>query len=652
MNWSEFRKQLILTFDEDELETLCFDLNLDYDALSGDNKNAKIRELIELMRRHNRMPEFVAVLNRTRPHVEWDGVLETAVPSPLSLTHNGRLWILGIAIAVLAVVVVIVLLVNNGRSAPEIPAEEIAATVETPAEETATATPTSTPSATPTPTGSPTPTATPTATLPPTPIIAPVAAGEYMVLVAQLEPLTSNERDVTRFIVDDLSQILEVAIPFSKARIREYPEIITAHSQAIAVAEETGASVIIWGNYDDEVAEVEVQVGSLAAFPGMLFERPILEQTVNVRARLANPRQESLAPWVYDIIITLEVAADIGAAQGVTVVAETYTILDRTGVAAAPLVGDSVSVRTHRFAEAYYTGDLATGISYLNDALDLSGNALLYYFRGATFIKTREFQKALVDYETAARLGPGEWFNPYEGLGLIALFQNNIQDALTHFEKGVQWQPEQWRSYYYRGLTYFLAGEYDLAQSDLARAIDLEPDVNWPFVFAIQVALRQGNVLEAIDLGNTVVAEFPNPDFGNRALEASGFNATVLGPIISAVTNGLLQQWPQVLLDVDDVIAVNAQIPDVYWIQGFAHCNLENYEAAEAAYTRAIELDPGFVLPYLSRAAVRLQQGNMAGAEEDFQAIENSDLSAEFSQTIPLVRSGSLNCHNFLTFGQ
>ena len=58
------------------------------------------------------------------------------------------------------------------------------------------------------------------------------------------------------------------------------------------------------------------------------------------------------------------------------------------------------------------------------------------------------------------------------------------------------------------------------------------------------------------------------------------------------------------------------------------------------------------VLPYLSRAAVRLQQGNMEGAEEDFQRIENSELSDAFSSTIPLVRSGQLNCHNFLTFGQ
>ena len=116
-------------------------------------------------------------------------------------------------------------------------------------------------------------------------MVAPVAADEYMVLVAQLEPLTANERDVTRFIVDDLTQILEVGIPFSRLRIREYPEIITSSSQALAVAEETGAAIIIWGNYDEEVAEVEVQVGSLAAFPGMLFERQTLEQTANLRTR-------------------------------------------------------------------------------------------------------------------------------------------------------------------------------------------------------------------------------------------------------------------------------------------------------------------------------------------------------------------------------
>jgi Flp pilus assembly protein TadD len=112
------------------------------------------------------------------------------------------------------------------------------------------------------------------------------------------------------------------------------------------------------------------------------------------------------------------------------------------------------------------------------------------------------------------------------------------------------------------------------------------------------------------------------------------------------------QQWPQGLLDVEEAMAFNDQIPDVYWLQGFAYCNLDDEATAEAAYTTAVELDPTFVLPYLNRAGLRLHQGDTEGAEADFQAIADSELSAEFAPVIPFVRSGQLTCKNFLTFGQ
>ena len=50
-----------------------------------------------------------------------------------------------------------------------------------------------------------------------------------MVLVAQMEPLSGAEpREVSRFIVDDLVQTLEVSVPFSMVRIRDYPAVITS----------------------------------------------------------------------------------------------------------------------------------------------------------------------------------------------------------------------------------------------------------------------------------------------------------------------------------------------------------------------------------------------------------------------------------------
>ena len=51
----------------DGLKTLCFDLFVDYDNLSGDTKNAKARELILHLERNGRLPGLQAALARTNP---------------------------------------------------------------------------------------------------------------------------------------------------------------------------------------------------------------------------------------------------------------------------------------------------------------------------------------------------------------------------------------------------------------------------------------------------------------------------------------------------------------------------------------------------------------------------------------------------------
>lgn len=70
--------QLISThFDIEELRTLCFDMNIDYDTLRGEGKDAKARELIMQCRRNSRIAELVARLGALRPNVAWDDIPAT-----------------------------------------------------------------------------------------------------------------------------------------------------------------------------------------------------------------------------------------------------------------------------------------------------------------------------------------------------------------------------------------------------------------------------------------------------------------------------------------------------------------------------------------------------------------------------------------------
>ncbi len=87
------RQALDEQFDEEELQTLAFDLGVQYEDLTGEGQAGKARELVELMARRRRLPELAERVEALRPSV----TLETPVPPEqdgrdLLLGHVGDEW--------------------------------------------------------------------------------------------------------------------------------------------------------------------------------------------------------------------------------------------------------------------------------------------------------------------------------------------------------------------------------------------------------------------------------------------------------------------------------------------------------------------------------------------------------------------------------
>ncbi len=642
MTWSHFRQKISASFNIDELHTLCFDMGLDYEAISGENKDAKIRELIELLQRQKRMSELVGVLEKVRPNENWNKILQASETHEASTNKRHTIGVVaGIVILLLITTVGGFSLMSND-SEPEAVSSSVIAEVTTTPIPTYTAVPSSTPAPTDSPIIEPM-ILSPTSTLPPT--IAPVDEGKYMVLVAQLEPLTSNERDVTRFIVDDLEQTLVANIPYSKIQIREYPEIITSQDDARAIAEEVGAPIIIWGNYDDAIAEVNISVGTVNAFPTMPFEQNILEQIVNVRVRMTNEREESVAKYVTGLMASLLIASG-------EEIFWSSVLLSDINVISAQLNGDNIITKLYKWAEFFYDNDLENAKIELDAAYELdSGNPIIYYYRGLTYAKLGELDSAKNDIQTAIRIGPDNWASVHEIAGALSLYENDGETALEHFRLFQEARPnDDWRPHYEIGVAYFIDGDYTNAQLALEESISLEPNVNWPYLFLLQIYLREGRLLDALALGQEVLVKFPDPTYGNRVFESS-ISANFLGPLLSGMGNVLIGQSEEASKNID--LALQYQtgpIADMLWIKGFTKCQLGDLELAEEFYSAAIEQDSSFVLPYLNRAGIRLRLDNTVGAEEDFQAIRDSELAASFALVIPFAQSGQLTCDNFLDF--
>ena len=63
-------------FNKSELQTLCFDMGVDYDGLNGENKSDKARELVAYFERRGIIRDLVAKCKELRPNASWEGEYE------------------------------------------------------------------------------------------------------------------------------------------------------------------------------------------------------------------------------------------------------------------------------------------------------------------------------------------------------------------------------------------------------------------------------------------------------------------------------------------------------------------------------------------------------------------------------------------------
>lgn len=78
MNWSQLRKLIIQHFDIEELQDLCFDLDIDYDSLRGEGKAGKVRSLLDRCRKEGRSDDVLEFCQESRPKIDWASL----TPSP------------------------------------------------------------------------------------------------------------------------------------------------------------------------------------------------------------------------------------------------------------------------------------------------------------------------------------------------------------------------------------------------------------------------------------------------------------------------------------------------------------------------------------------------------------------------------------------
>lgn len=205
-----------------------------------------------------------------------------------------------------------------------------------------------------------------------------------------------------------------------------------------------------------------------------------------------------------------------------------------------------------------------------------------------------------------------------------------------------------WFPYNQRGYLYFRAQRYDEARADIEKSIALQPETEWPYMWGMLIALRQGR-LEDASTYMTDILNNPakNPTFIEYLMTSifGGQNATLLGTSMKTIEQFMFGQFDVSIQEADTVLRAEPSYAEMYLIKGLSYCNLDEYQKAEEAYSAGLAVDSSFTLLNFLRAEMRYKLGNETGVMEDFAVVQNSDISGNLN---PYLQAGQFSCKNLI----
>jgi hypothetical protein len=70
----DYRRDIVKHFSMEEIETLAFDLSIDWDELPGNAKSSKAQALLAYLARRKRLSDLLTLLREERPKIDWPDI--------------------------------------------------------------------------------------------------------------------------------------------------------------------------------------------------------------------------------------------------------------------------------------------------------------------------------------------------------------------------------------------------------------------------------------------------------------------------------------------------------------------------------------------------------------------------------------------------
>ncbi|MCZ4244170.1 tetratricopeptide repeat protein [Pedobacter punctiformis] len=206
-----------------------------------------------------------------------------------------------------------------------------------------------------------------------------------------------------------------------------------------------------------------------------------------------------------------------------------------------------------------------------------------FYNRGGKYFQEQKYDLAIADYTKAIALNP-KFSDAYLNRGVSYKKKEQYSEALADYAKVIQLEPREPAVYKNQGIIYEIQKNYELAVANYTKAIEFGGK-NYPELYIYR--------------GNIYLNNMEKPDLAMADYQMS------------------VKLLPKDATGYNNI--------------GYVYSTKENFTQAITNYTKAIEIDPKFLLAYINRADCYDAIGNTKLADLDRK--KYSDLGGEISAT-------------------
>ncbi len=259
-----------------------------------------------------------------------------------------------------------------------------------------------------------------------------------------------------------------------------------------------------------------------------------------------------------------------------------------------------------------------------------------YHYRADAYLALGRQKLALDDYSQTIKLRPNDPFR-YYARGLAYMDMERYSLAVADLSKAISLKSTYRPFYLARARAYKQAEKYDLAIADYRqylRGKTPQPDLVWEMMPVYLAAYRYDDGDRMLDLleetGNNTADLFywrGRILLGQSRLDeavAAFSKAIHRDNTYAAAYRYRANAFKEIgdleatLEDYDVLISLQ---PDALFFnrRGLVHEELQQFQEAEADYTRAVELNPKWAIPFNNRGFARMHLKNWEGAKQDLE---------------------------------